>query len=567
MPNPGTASCVLRVNVAEGGVFKAGGVPPTTEGDVITQLDDLSPLGNTLTIDPGTLTYTFDNNGGQPGLRAASGDTSVHIGSVAAIALNKRAVAVAVAYQTKNTDWDINAKILHDGQIPAAVTVFSVFEKWQPYGAIPAADNQKWGNPEPNVGIWWKRQHTDPADGIEGLCELFEASNTATPKHYYKRDFGGAPGSPNYYFNPTYRTTHGITFLATDTVADLTKDDICAEGNWLSTSNGGTSINFTAPIVNDQIRVFMVGDSRTDGTGGSPLMVDYVNEAVKTGILTGYRLYNLGFYGLSAGSIRTAEVPQITGNGTSIPSQFASGSGAVNVVFIWCGVNGSISGAAATVATIFAMCDDLRTAAAAQGVPLKIVLATETMDIDSYAPITYMQDVTTGIRAGWAAHADYLADLAADPILGDPATYNPPNTTYTDDGLHYKPAANSLLSAIISPKIIEAINDTLASIPLTTAPTGRRAYLDGGVVTITWDGLVGASTYDIKRIKADGTTDIIIGVTAPWQETGDYDPMPRGYQVRGVNDAGPGPWSGTVSLGGGGGGFNSIGTPLIGSNN
>ena len=110
-------------------------------------------------------------------------------------------------------------------------------------------------------------------------------------------------------------------------------------------------------------------------------------------------------------------------------------------------------------------------------------------------------------------------------------------------------------------------NTAQAQEPLGTPSNLVATAASATEINLTWNGVIGASSYDIERTSG-GSTMMLSSTTEHFADTGLTASTAYSYRVRGVNTFGPTDWSNTATattMAGGGGGGGGGGTVADGS--
>jgi lysophospholipase L1-like esterase len=314
--------------------------------------------------------------------------------------------------------------------------------------------------------------------GVAGLSRITVYGNDAKPVRRYVQGPYGMDGANWIVQGSGAAKIHSSKMFVWDSANDtpLTHSQIATEMKYVA-QQFGDDVNVASVTYNDQIRIFYRGDSRTEGTQlGTGTYPNQVAPVVDAAFGASVRHYTNGVYGQGAND-EFQRIHQIIGNDTSaLPSQLATGPGAVNIFVYWIGVNDMRSGYGDVSQNIWnavkSWSEKVRAACAAQNAPYRIILCTEIQAYADYADNTTLKAFTAKVKAEAISggYADAIADLDADAIMGDPNTFNPQGVAvggvvYAADGLHPSKEGYARLANIIAPIVIAQANELLEGAP------------------------------------------------------------------------------------------------------
>ncbi len=187
---------------------------------------------------------------------------------------------------------------------------------------------------------------------------------------------------------------------------------------------------------------FADGNSQTQGANGAP--TSYPGQLAT---LVGASVAN---YGVASQTI-TAMLGDAA---TQVDANFAAG--VPNILIVGevrneISLDGLSANPRTTVNKLWQYCDGRRTAAAAAGKTLRIVVwnilpTVYTTAAQGLATLNAQFDQANAmIAAEWRLHADAFVDVRSDPVLGRAST----DDTWWKDGVHLKAAGDTVLAGMI----------------------------------------------------------------------------------------------------------------------
>ena len=177
------------------------------------------------------------------------------------------------------------------------------------------------------------------------------------------------------------------------------------------------------------------GDSLTIGTGGIETR-PYPSQLCE--LLDNYEIYNGGGGGQKSADLLLDVV-------ATIDSKFEAAR-TRNIYVLRIGINDVLFdvATATTIANIWTLCDDRRTAG------FDVIVCNLTPTAGLSAPrLAAWETINAAIAADWADHADGYVDLAGDARLDDPTD----TTYYQSDTLHFKNAGNAVVAELVKAAI------------------------------------------------------------------------------------------------------------------
>lgn len=196
-------------------------------------------------------------------------------------------------------------------------------------------------------------------------------------------------------------------------------------------------------------RVYCDGNSLSFGTGAAiPSTESYPAQMAAANIQ--WDVVNLGVPGATTAQ-RAAAAP------TAIDRTFATWR-ADEVAVLWEGTNDLAVNAPATSGDAITRYVDWCNGRRAAGFKVVSVTVLPRSNAGLYADFeTHRQEINTHIRANWASFSDALADVAADPRIGDFGDSD--DTTYYPDKVHL----NALGYSIVAQTVGDAVESIITS--------------------------------------------------------------------------------------------------------
>ncbi len=560
LPDPATPYLRAEIN-AKSPKFKDAGrtLPATVAGDVIAATDETGPETYPLTVTAGlTLALFTRDTVPYPAFQTSFNAAGIELGTQEELDISdeKASLFLAATGSGNGLLWQNN----NEG--PGSGNTFSLYEA---FGAGFNSQAYEAARADGRVNVGAIMRERVGSNGATGIGALFKSTVFQNDSKPVRRWVTGAFGGANWMLQKSGGTAVHVGKIFTwenGVDAPLTLQQVFDEMEYVADQFGDTSAP-VMPTYDEQVRIFWRGDSRTEGT--SLGRNTYPNKSaliVDTALGYSPRHYLGGVYGQGSNTEITA-VEQILGNsGLGIPSQLATGAGAKNVFIYWIGINDMRDTAGDNSAVVWnnvkAWCTKVRAACAAQGTTCRIILCTEVQGWTGYTDNTTMKAYTAKVRAEALSggYADAIADLDADTVLGDPASFNPQGVevggvVIASDGIHLTASGNTRVAAIVAPVVLEmvALSEEPDPEPLApgvlSAPTGATTTSLTGIVWTPATEGEGTKTAQLQQRLTSGVegdyTDVAGQTASPAAVTGitaSTTPVSRTLRVRFSDESG-----------------------------